>query len=78
MKGMVYRSCVRSVMLYGSETWCLSENENEMAILGFLTGNQNVPKILSQNALTKHPSRRLLNFPPYIFSNHCSNQWDHS
>ena len=31
MKGMVYRSCVRSVMLYGSETWCMTENE--MAIL---------------------------------------------
>ena len=31
MKGMVYQSCVRSVMLYGSETWCL--RENEMAIL---------------------------------------------
>ena len=30
-KGMVYRSCVRSAMLYGSETWCL--RENEMAIL---------------------------------------------
>ena len=26
-KGMVYRSCVRLAMLYGSETWCLSENE---------------------------------------------------
>ena len=24
---MVYRSCVRSAMLYGSETWCLMENE---------------------------------------------------
>ena len=23
MKGMVYRSCVKSAMLYGSETWCL-------------------------------------------------------
>ena len=31
MKGMVYRSCVRSAMLYGSETWCL--RESEMAIL---------------------------------------------
>ena len=31
MKGMVYWSCVRSVMLYGSETWCL--RENKMAIL---------------------------------------------
>ena len=31
MKGMVYQSCVRSAMLYGSEAWCL--RENEMAIL---------------------------------------------
>ena len=31
MKGMVYRSCVRSAMLWGSETWCLKESE--MAIL---------------------------------------------
>ena len=28
---MVYWSCVRSAMLYGSETWCL--RKNEMAIL---------------------------------------------
>ena len=28
---MVYRSCVRSAMLYGSDTWCL--RENEVAIL---------------------------------------------
>ena len=31
MKEMVYRSCVRSAMLYGSEAWCL--RETEMAIL---------------------------------------------
>ena len=31
MKGIVYRSCVRSAMLYGSETWCL--RESEVAIL---------------------------------------------
>ena len=31
MKGMVYRSCIRSAMLHGSETWCL--RENEMVIL---------------------------------------------
>ena len=31
MKGMLYRSCVRSAMLHGSETWCL--RENEMVIL---------------------------------------------
>ena len=28
---MVYRSCVRVAMLYGSKTWCL--RENEIAIL---------------------------------------------
>ena len=31
MKGLVYRSCVKSAMIYGSETWCL--RESEMAIL---------------------------------------------
>ena len=31
LKGMLYQSCVRSATLYGSETWCL--RENEMAIL---------------------------------------------
>ena len=33
LEGMVYRNCVRSPMLYGSETWCLRKNELEMAIL---------------------------------------------
>ena len=27
MKGKVYRSCLRSAILYGSEAWCLKENE---------------------------------------------------
>ena len=27
LKGMVYRSCVRLAMLYGSETWCLRKKE---------------------------------------------------
>ena len=31
MKGKIYKSCVRSVMRYGSEAWCL--REKEMAIL---------------------------------------------
>ena len=31
MKGMVHQSCIKSAMLYGSETWCL--RETEMAIL---------------------------------------------
>ena len=27
VKGNVCTSCVRSVMLYGCETWCLGQNE---------------------------------------------------
>ena len=30
MKGMIYWSCARSAMLYGSETWCLRESEMEI------------------------------------------------
>ena len=30
MKGMIYRSFVRSEMLYGSDTWCLTESEMEI------------------------------------------------
>ena len=26
-KGKFYRCCIRSTILYGSETWCLKENE---------------------------------------------------
>ena len=31
MKEKIYKSCVRSAMLYGSEAWCL--REKEMVIL---------------------------------------------
>ena len=31
MKGRIYRTCVRSAMLYGSETWCM--REKDVAIL---------------------------------------------
>ena len=27
IKGSVYKSSVRSAMFYGSETWCLGQNE---------------------------------------------------
>ena len=30
MKGKVYRCCVRSAILYGSEAWCLKENEKSI------------------------------------------------
>ena len=45
VKGMVYRSCVRVAMLYGSEIWCLRENEiaiilrrNERAMVRAMCG----------------------------------------
>ena len=31
MKGKVCRRCVRSAILYGSETWCLKENEKAIS-----------------------------------------------
>ena len=30
MKGKVYCCCVKSAILYGSEAWCLKENEKEI------------------------------------------------
>lgn len=27
MKGTIYRSCVKSAMVYGSKTWCVRESE---------------------------------------------------
>ena len=30
MKDKVYRCCVRSAILYGSEVWCLKENEKQV------------------------------------------------
>ena len=34
MKGMIYPSCVRSAMLYGSKIWCLRENEKFWEVFG--------------------------------------------
>ena len=45
---MVYRSCVRVAMLYGSETWCLRENEilrrTERAMVRAMCGAKLVEK----------------------------------
>ena len=38
MKGMVYCSSVRSVILYGCKTWCLRENETERAMVRAMCG----------------------------------------
>ena len=46
MKGKVYRCCVRLAILYGSETWCLKENEKailrrtERAVVRSQSGRQ--------------------------------------
>ena len=48
MKGKVYRCCVRSPILYGSEAWCLKENEK--AILRRTKGDN---QMRSQSCLQK-------------------------
>ena len=53
MKGKVYCCCVRSAILYGSETWCLKENEK--AILR-RTERAMVRAISGQKVLVKHVS----------------------
>ena len=51
MKGKVYRCCVRSAVLYGSETWCLRENEKailrraERAMLRAMCGRKFADKL---------------------------------
>ena len=57
LKGMTYLSCVRSAMLYGSETWCLRENELWLSNLFSMramrvTRKQRKVKSLSTSSLT--------------------------
>ena len=54
MKGKVYRCCVRSAVLYGSETWCLREHEKailrraERAMLRAMCGRKATDKPTSE------------------------------
>lgn len=54
MKGKVYRCCVRSAMLYGSETWCLREHEKailrraERAMMRAMCGRKATDKHTSE------------------------------
>ena len=54
IKRRIYQSCVRSAMLYGSETWCLRENEmanlrrTKKAIMGAMCGVKMIEKTRSQ------------------------------
>ena len=58
MKGRIYQSCVRSAMLYGSETWCLRKNEmamlrrTEKAMMRAMCGIEIIEKRRSQELLS--------------------------
>ena len=57
MKGKIYLSCIRSAMLYGSEMWCL--RENEMAILR-KTENAMMRAIRGVKVIEKRRSQQLM------------------
>ena len=59
MKGKIHRSCVRSAMLYGSETWCL--RENEMAVLRRIEKAM-IRAMFVITFLEKRSSQELINF----------------
>ena len=58
IKGKIYHSCVRSAMLYGSETWCLWEKEmailrrTEKAIMRAICGVKMIEKRRSQELMS--------------------------
>ena len=58
MKGKIYQSCVRSAMLYGSETWCLKANETailrttEKAMMRAMSGVKMIEKRRSEELLS--------------------------
>ena len=57
MKGKVYRCCVRSAILFGSETWCLKENERailrrtERAMMRAMCGRKVVDRKTTQKQM---------------------------
>ena len=57
-KGKIYQSCVRSAMLYGSETWCLRKNEmaifrrTEKAMMRAMCGVKLIEKRRSQQLMS--------------------------
>ena len=58
MKGRIYQSCVRSAMLYGSETWCLRKNaiailrRTKKAIMRAMCGDKIIDKRRSQELMS--------------------------
>ena len=57
MKGKVYRCSVRSAILYGSETWCLKENEKailrrtERAMVRAMCGQKVVDRKMTEEQM---------------------------
>ena len=58
MKERIYQSCERSAMLYGSEAWCLRENEmailrrTEKAIMSAMCGVKMIEKRRSKELMS--------------------------
>ena len=56
-KGLVYKTCVRSAMLYGSETWCLRQQElliltrAERAMMRAMVGSHLVDKMKNKDIM---------------------------
>ena len=65
MKGKVYRCCVRSAILYGSETWCLEENEKailrrtERAMVRAMCGQKVVDRKTTEEQMNMLGLRKL-------------------
>ena len=59
MKGKIYKSYVRSAMLYGNETWCL--RENKVAILRRAERSIKVRAMCSVKLVDKRNKEELMN-----------------
>ena len=57
LKGRIHKSCIRSAMLYGNETWCSSENETailsrtEQVMMRTMRGGKLIEKRRSQDLI---------------------------
>ena len=67
MKEKIFERCVRSALLYGSETWCLRENEmaisrrNEKAMIRAMCGVEIIEKRRSQELMSLLGLKNTLN-----------------
>ena len=67
MKGKVFRCCVRSATMYGSDTWCSKENEKvilrrmERAIMGAMCGWKVVDRKTTEGQMDKMRLKETVN-----------------